>query len=430
MMNRVEGILEQGVNQSLSEAPSQETSLSNGNGPPGLTLVDILLQLAGRKWLIAKTTGAFFFIGVILSFLLPVRYTAVTKITQPRQTPSAASFFNPQTGIATLADLGGSGGLLFKDPNALYIGLLQSTFIQDSIINEFGLLAEYHAKDMSIARKKLRSNTSIASERSTLIAISVTDYNKNRAADIANAYVDQLRILSKTISVTDASRRRVLFENQLKIHKQALSAAEVAFRNIQQSKGVIQLDTQANTLVSMLAGLQAKIAAKEVELQALRSYSTEQNSVVQVEERELAAIKEEASQLEKQSGSSGISDLSLKQIPKTGMDYIRAQRNLQYQQSLVDLLRKQCEAARLDEEKDAIVIQIVESAVPPDRKSAPNRRMLMILCTFIGLATGCILALLARWKDLFLSTPEGAEAYLRLKCAFIGNEPQRLIVTR
>ncbi len=388
--------------------------------PIRFTLIEILVQLLRRKWLIVKVTGVFVLFGVCLSLVLPTRYTAVTEIMPPKQTQSAAALFlNGPAGMGALADLGGSGGL-FRDANAIYIGLLESRPVVDSIINKFDLVKEYHADRMSTARKKLQDNTNIASERSTLVSISVTDRDKNRAAEIANAYVDELRVLSKSISVTEASRRRVFFEDQLNTQKEALIAAEADFQGVQQNKGLVRLDVQANIILSRIANLRSEIAAKEVDLQALQSFGTEENPEVHVAERELAALKDEAAQLEQHSGSGSDSDMGLKDVPKAGLDYIRAQRELLYQQSLFDLLLKQYEAARLDEAKDATVIQVVEPAIVPDRRSSPKRAQTVVLCMFVGFVFGCILALFLHWKTLMLSDPQGVNALRSLKHAIIG----------
>lgn len=383
-------------------------------------LIEILVELLRRKWLIAKVTGAFILFGICLSLILPTRYTAVTEIMPPRQTPSSAALFlNSAAGMGALADLGGTGGL-FRDANAIYIGLLQSRPVVDSIINKFDLNKVYRTNRLSDARKVLQQNTSIASERSTLLSISVTDRDKNRAADIANAFVDELRVLSNSISITEASRRRVFFEDQLKTQKESLITAEADFQKVQQNKGLVRLDVQANLILSRLATLRSEIAAKEVDLQALQSFGTEENPAVRVAERELSAMREEAAQLEQHSDSSGSSDLGLKDVPKAGLDYIRAQRELAYQQSLFDLLLKQYEAARLDESKDAAVIQVVEPAIAPDRRTSPKRTMIVILCAFLGFVSGIILVLFLHWRTLMLSDPESASAIRNLKNAFVG----------
>jgi tyrosine-protein kinase Etk/Wzc len=357
---------------------------------PVHSLIELLTQLARRKWLILKITGAGILIGLVLCFALPVRYTAVTTIMPPKETQSAASLLTSQLAGGSLAEMAGGG--LLKDSNAIYIGLLKSRPIADAIINRFDLRAVYHAKDMTAARKKLESNTEVVSEKSTLISISVTDRDKARAADISNAYTEQLRILSKTISVTEASRRRLFFEEQLKSEKEALTAAEVAFQQVQQNKGLVRLDAQASVVIGGLAAMRAQISAKQVELQALRSYSTEQNPEVQLVERELATMQGEAARMEQHGQPGGESNSGLKDLSGAGLDFVRAQREMQYQQAFYDLLLKQYEAARLDEAKEAAIIQVVEPAIAPERKSAPKRTLLVVFATVAGFYLGCFVA--------------------------------------
>jgi tyrosine-protein kinase Etk/Wzc len=364
-------------------APGQPAGSEENGATFGLNAIETLTQFAGRKGLISIVTGAAMLLGLLVSFALPNQYTSVTKIMPPKQTQSTASFLNSQMGGGALADMAG-GGLSFKDPNAIYIGLLKSRPIADAIVAKFDLAKVYRAGDMTDARKRLESQTRVVSEKSGLVSISVTDEDRNRAAAIANSYTQELRILTKTISVTEASKRRLFFEDQLKDAKEKLIGAEASFEQIQQSKGLVHLDAQAGVIVGSLAGVRGEIGAKQVELQAMRSYSTEHNPDVQLAERELSAMQGEAAQLERNSGSSEFSDLGLKDVPKAGLDYIRAQRELQYTQAFFDLLLKQYEAARLDEAKEAAVIQVVEWAISADRKSSPHRATITLAFTLLG----------------------------------------------
>ena len=405
----------------LQETPDQEVSAQAREH----AMIDALTQLALHKGLIAKVVAISVLIGLVLCFALPVRYTAVTMIMPPKQTQSTTSFLNAQLG--SLADAAGGAGGLLKDPNAIYIGLLKSRPVADAIITGFDLRGVYRAKDMTAARKELKDSTEIASEKSTLISISVTDGDKNRAAAIANAYAEQLRVLSKTISFTEASRRRLFFEEQVKNQKEVLIAAEVAFQHVQQSKGLVQLDAQANVIIGSLARVRGEIAAKEVELQALRSYSTEHNSDVQLAERELSTMQGEAAQLEQSSQPTGSSDMGLKDVPSAGLEYIRAARELQYQQAFFDTLLRQYEAARLDEAKEAATIQVVEPAIEPDRKSAPKRWAILLASLLIGLFLGYSLARILDGIEAQQSDPSGAEALRRLFRALARNKPAAAI---
>jgi uncharacterized protein involved in exopolysaccharide biosynthesis len=386
---------------SLSEAPSDGYEIS---------LIDVLTQLAYRKWLIAEVTGIAVLAGVALALVQPVRYTATTKILPPQQTQSAASMMIGQltgAGGGSLAAMAG-GGLGLKNPNDIYVGLLNSRPVADAIIQKFDLAKVYHAKDMTKAREKLADYTEVTSEKNGFIAVSVTDKDKKRVAEMANAYTDQLRILTQTLAVTEASQRRLFYEEQLKQAKGALVAAELAFQQVQQQKGLVQLDAQAKAMIESLAALRAQVAAKQVEVQALRSYSTEQNPDVQLAERELTSLQAEETSLEQRNHVPGIAGLGLGNVPAAGLEYLRAAHELQYQQALFDMLMKQYDAAKMDEAKEAAIIQVVAPAIEPDHKSSPHRALIVLLFTIVGFFAGCILALFLWWKELVQSDPATA----------------------
>ena len=313
------------------------SSLETPNDGHEVSLIEVLTQLAYRKGLIAKVTGIAMVAGLILAFVLPVRYTATVKIMTPQQTQSSAALMmmNQLTSMSggSLAALAG-GGLGLKNPNDTYIGLLTSRPIADAIIQKFSLAKEYHARDMTKARKKLAGYTEVTSEKNGFIAVSVTDRDKSRAAAMANTYTDQLRILTKTLAVTEASQRRLFYEEQLKQAKEALVAAALAFQQVQQQKGLIQLDAQAKAMIESLTALRAQVAAKQVEVQALRSYSTEQNPDVQLAEKELTSLQAEETRLEQSNHVPGIAGLGLGNVPAAGLEYLRAAHELQYQQAL------------------------------------------------------------------------------------------------
>ena len=401
---------------SLSETPSNDYEVS---------LIDVLTQLAYRKWLIAKVTGLAALVGVVLCFVLPVRYTATTKIMPPQQTQSTASMLMMNQlsggGGSSLAALAG-GGFGMKNPNDIYIGLLTSRTIADAIIQKFSLAAIYHSNDMTAARKELAGNTVVTSGKNGFISVSVTDKDKKRVAEMANAYTDQLRVLTQTLAVTEASQRRLFYEEQLKQAKEALVAAELAFQQVQQQNGLVQLDAQAKAMIESLSVLRAQVAAKQVEVQALRSYSTEQNPDVQLAEKELASLQAEESRLERSNHSPGIAGLGLGNVPAAGLEYLRASHELQYQQALFDMLMKQYDAAKLDESKDAAIIQVVEPAIEPDRKSSPKRAIILVLSLFVGLFAGCILALFLWWKELVQTDPVAVRRFQELGYALSGRK--------
>jgi uncharacterized protein involved in exopolysaccharide biosynthesis len=387
------------TNQTVA-AQDGNLSLDTSSEESDVILIDILTQFAYRKWLIAKATCVAMLAGVILSLVLPVRYTAVTKIMPPQQNQSAASMVMNQltsTGGGSLAALAG-GGLGLKSPNDIYIGMLTSRPVADAIIQKFGLAKVYRAKDMTQAREQLASHTKVTSEKNGFIAISVTDSDKKRVAEMANAYTDQLRILTQTLAVTEASQRRLFYEEQLKQAREALVAAELAFQQVQQQKGLVQLDAQAKAMIEGITALRAQVAAKQVEVQALRSYSTEQNPEVQLAEKQLMSLQAEESRMEQSNHAPGIAGLGLGNVPAAALEYLRAAHELAYRQTLFDMLMKQYDAARLDEAKEAAIIQVVEPAIEPDHRSPQNRILIILIASFLGCFTGCFLVMVI-WRN-------------------------------
>jgi tyrosine-protein kinase Etk/Wzc len=387
-----------------------------------VTLLEVLTQLARRKWLIAKVTAIAVVIGVVTSIVLPVRYKAVTKLMPPQQAPSSASLLMNQltsSGAGSLAAMAG-GGLTLRNPNDIYVGLLNSRPIADAIIQRFGLEAIYHSKNMTDARKTLARNTQIDSEKGGFIVVSVTDKDKKRVAYVANAYTDQLRILTQSLAVAEASQRRLFYEERLKQAKDALIAAELGLQQVEQNRGLVQPDAQAKAMIEGLATLRAHVAAKEVELEALRSYSTDHNPEVELAERELSSLQGETARLEQRNHSSGFRDMGLADVPGAGLEYLRAEHELKYRQAMFDLLIKQYDAARLDEAKNAAVIQAFEPAIEPDRRSSPQRVLIVMFFTAAGLLGGCLSVPLLCWKEYAQSDPEFVNGIKKLKDAVTG----------
>jgi tyrosine-protein kinase Etk/Wzc len=404
-----------------SGATSETASISEKvNSVDEVTLLEFLIQLALRKWLILGMTSAAALIGVAISLVLPVRYTAMTKIMPPQQAQSAAALMMNQlaatSGTSPLAAMAGAG-LGLKNPNDIYVGMLNSRPVADAIIQKFNLKADYHSRDMTAARKKLANYTTVTAEKSGFILVSVSDKDKKRVADMANAYVDELRALTRHLAVTEASRRRLYYEEELKDAKESLITAETTFQQVQQNKGLVALDAQAKAMIESLTALRAKAAAKQVELQALRSYATDRNPEVEITQRELTSIQDEISRLEARSHTSNLPDLGLEDVPGAGLEYLRAEHDVKYRQALFDLLIRQYDGARLDESKESTIIQVVEPAIEPDRKSSPKRMLIVLVAALLGFFIGCVAALILWWTKCAQSDRNLAAQLRELKFA-------------
>ena len=361
-----------------------------------LTFLDILLIVTQRKKLVGLVTAGCTVLALILAFALPQEYTATVIILPPQGSSSMSSMLASQLSGMNSAMGGVAGSMLgMKNINDMYVSMLKSRSVEDAVIQRYELQQVYKKKYLADTRKALEKHAKIdGSTKDGLIRLNFDDRDPNRAAEIANGYVDQFRNLSQHLAITEASQRRVVFENQLAKTKTDLENADEALKRTQLSTGMVQVDGQARAMIDSAAHLRAQIVAKEVQIQAMRSYAGDENPALTQAQTELDGLR---AQFNKMVGAKGGSadDVFLPkgQVPEAGLEYVRRLRDVKYYEAIFDILAKQLELAKLDEAREGAFIQIVDPAVPPEQKSFPKRGLLVISGLAGGLTLGIMLAL-------------------------------------
>ena len=289
-------------------------------------------------------------------------------------------------GMAALA----GGGLGIKNPNDRYVAMFKSRTVEDAMVRRFGLMQEYHKRYLSDARKDFEGHATVdGSGKDGLIHISVEDHDANRASELANGYVDQFRDLSQHLAMTEASQRRLFFQQELEKAKNNLANAEVSLEQTELKTGVIQPDSQERALIESAASLRAQITAREVQIQGMQTYATGENSELIQAQQELAGLRAQLAKLGGSEDTSGNEFMIPKGlVPKAGMEYVRRLRDVKYYETIFDILARQFEVAKLDEAKEGALIQVVDPAIPPDRRSFPRRGLIVIGATVLGLIIG------------------------------------------
>jgi uncharacterized protein involved in exopolysaccharide biosynthesis len=254
----------------------------------------------------------------------------------------------------------------------------------------------YDTETLVETRLALGEVTFITQGKDGIITIEVDDKDPKRAAEIANSYVKELEVLNDALALTEASQRRLFFEKQLRQAKENLASAEVELKKTQEKTGLIKLDDQGRAIIEAVAQLKAQVSAKEVYVGAMRSFATERNPELIRAQEELAALRIQLRKMERDKvAGDGEILLPTGRVPEAGLEYVRSLRDVKYYETLFDLVAKQYELARLDEAKEASVIQVVDAAVPPDRKSKPKRALIVLLAAMLaGLI--CVIGVLAK----------------------------------
>lgn len=384
-----------------------------------ISLLDFLIVLAERKRLILWITTGFALVAVIVALLLPKQYTATVTLLPPQQNSSLSAQLAAQLGsVGGMAALAAGSGSLLKNPNDMYVAMLRSRTVEDAMVQHFGLMQEYRQNYMSGARKAFEAHATVdGGGKDGLIHISVEDKDPRRAADLANGYVDQYRNLSAHLAITEAGQRRVFFEQQLQEANQNLANAEEALKATEQKTGLIQLDSQARALIESAAALRAQITAKEVQIQGMQTYATGENAQLVQAEQELVGLRAQQAKL---GGSSDNPDgiiVPKGQMTEAGMEYVRRLRDVKYYETIFEVLARQFELAKLDEAKEGALIQVVDPAIPPDRKSAPRRALIVIGAAFLGFLLGSFISLLQAALERVRRDPELASKLTLLRHA-------------
>jgi len=367
-----------------------------------ISLLDIALFLAENWKTLVIVPLAAGLVALGISYLIPPSYTAVTRILPPVQQQSTSAALAAQLGA--LAGLAGPAAGL-RNPADQYVALLKSRSVYDAMVQRFNLKDLYQVGYLDDARKQLEQRTNVsAGVKDGLISIQVEDHDPRRAAEMANAFVEELRNLSKTLAITEAAQRRLFFEQQLRQAKDNLTKSEIAL----QASGVssVALRTVPHSALESLARLKAQITAQEIRLESMRTFMTDTNPEFRVAVRELAALRDELSKAEQ--------SRPVKSLDK-GAEYITKYRDFKYHETLFELMAKQYELARLDEAREGAVIQVVDAAQPPERKSKPKKALIAVVTTLaIFLATLLVVLVRQAFRNI-AGQPESTEKVGRLR---------------
>jgi uncharacterized protein involved in exopolysaccharide biosynthesis len=352
--------------------------------------LDILIGMARHKRFILRFTLGAAVVAAVIALLIPNRYTATTIVLPPAQSSISSSILG-QLGSSPLAAYAGAA-IGIKSSGDMYVSLFRSRTVEDALIQRFGLMARYRKKTMVDTRLAFeKRSTATFGAKDGLVRITVEDYDPKLAADIANTYVEEFRKLTSSLAVTEAAQRRLFFQQQLLEAREKLTAAEEAMKNTEQSTGVLQIDSQAKSLIETAAVLRGQVVAKEVQIQGMRSFATEDNPDLVLARQQLAALQAQLSKLAG-AGQSSDSDLLVPRgrVPEAGMEYLRKLRDVKYYETITEIIAKQFEVAQLDEARQGAITQVADVAVPPDKKSFPPRTVIVVLVTLLAFFASCV----------------------------------------
>ncbi len=370
----------------MTDKPEQQESRHETGGE--IWILDLLVALASRKKLLALFPLLVACITAGYSLTLPNIYTASTTILPPQQGGGGTSALLAQLAGGIASGIGGS----LKSPSDIYTVMLRSRTISDKVIGRFDLISYYNKSILAEARSRFEEVRRVTVGRESVIIVEVDDTDPKHAADLANGLVDELYKINRSLAITEAAQRRLFFEQQLKQAKDNLTNAEIAARQQLVQGGVVKVDDQGRSMIATTSQWRGKISAQEVQISAMRSFSSDNNPALILAQKELAAMQEALARLE--------GGVPKGPVPTArGMDSLRVLRDIKYYETLYELIAKQYEAARIDESKDSSLIQVLDTAVEPEIKTRPKRAVMVMISALVAFFA----AVLWVWAMLLLN---------------------------
>lgn len=374
-----------------------------------INLLQLLLVIVRRKMLIIKVCTVVMALSVCISLTLKNIYTATAKYYPPQKETPIGNLASLIAQAGPLASLGGLGG-----PGDLYLAITKSRTVADAVVKSLGLQKTADGKILSVeqARDSTMSAVKVEVGKDGIITITANSRDPQKAAQLANAFVDETIKRSVQLYLTKAGSERHFLERRLEASKVDLKNAESELKIFQEKHKTIKADAQASVAIEGVARIRAEIVSKEVQLATLRNSMTDESSEVKALQAGITRLK---SQMGTMTGSGGGDTI----IPATGnlpglaVEYLRKLRDVKIQEAIFEQLSKQYELAKINETKDSSSVQIIDEAVPPTKKSKPKRSLMVLLSTAIAFMGSIVFIFFQEYFSKMSS--EDAEAIREIK---------------
>jgi tyrosine-protein kinase Etk/Wzc len=363
-----------------------------------IDLLDYVVVLARHKRFVVRFIGASIVLGAIILFLIVPRwYKSTAVVVPPRQKSMLSMMSSLKSSTSSLRALGIG---VQNDDIQQYQVILNSRRIKEEVINKFDLMKVYDLETMEKTIKELEDNVSIAlGKEDAAVEINVYDTSPQRAADIANYYVDMLNKIYLEISISEATSNRKFLEDRYNKNIKDLENAENQYKKFQEKYGVYSVTDQVKSAIEVAAKLQSQIVLKEVELGIIDRTTTAENENRKIVKIELEELKRQMKNMKfgPPAKDSGIQIFApFEKTPEIGMQYLNFYRDMEIQGKILEILVPLYEQAKIEEQRNIPTVLSLDHAVPAIKASKPKRLVILLIITLASI----ILAFLsAVWKE-------------------------------
>ncbi|MEW6741398.1 MAG: GNVR domain-containing protein [Planctomycetota bacterium] len=350
------------------------------NGGGGGLFDHLTLLWRRRRLLFGCAMGAGL-ASVAVALYLPKTYAATAQLLPARSSQNPLDVLLGQA--ATTASLANQAlGLESKDQ--VYLGLLKTRRAMESVAQRFDLQRIYEAEDLDQTIEMLRAVARFEISRDDLLLVTVIDRDPERAAAMANAFVNELQVLTRALDFGKAGHEKRFLGAQLAACGERLRGAEERLKSFKEAYKTIELEAQARAAIEALARLYGTLQAEQVHFEQLALSRKELDPLVLQSLAAQRELRQQIDELESDRATGTSVLIPVGAMPDLVLQYQRLYRDMKVEETVYELLQQQLVLAGIREERDAMELQVVEAAVPPLRKYGPPRKLIVLAGTLLG----------------------------------------------
>jgi capsule polysaccharide export protein KpsE/RkpR len=355
-----------------------------------------------HKKLMAKVTVGSMLLAMVISlFVLDKTFESTAALVPPLESEGLGL-----SGILSAA--GGLGGAAQNmglslpgapaTPTDLFMAMLKSRVIADAVIKKFNLQAVYDIDTMVKTRKALTAATSITLSREKVLKVTVEDTDPQRAADMANFYLEELDRFNQMLNVDKAGNKRQFVESQMEKTRTKMVEIEEAIKEFQTKHKTVAMEEQSKAMVGAVAAVQSQLMSQIVQLQVMQTYlSPEHPEILRIRSsvdelrKQLTALevgdgekRTKIGKIDRHAMAGAQSQPAIVDVPTLALEYGRMVRELKVQEALYTLMTTELEQTRYSEARNTPTVQVLDPAVPADFKSSPITSLNMVVGGILG----------------------------------------------
>jgi capsule polysaccharide export protein KpsE/RkpR len=339
-------------------------------------LLDLIVILVKRKFilfftLIITLAGSY----SAIYYFVDEKFESTATII-PSETSSLGGISSMMKGISGAAL--GLGNVGAKNQIELYNTIIYSRSLLESILDTFQLMKFHKSESREKAILSLKESIITTNNEDISFDIKVRESSPKLAANIVNFIVSHLNRTVINLNIRKSKENREFIQKRYDEVVLNLQAAQDSMVRYQKRTGVIEPEVQMSATVKAIIDLETELAQKEIELEVIQNQVGMGSPQTQPLQTAVTKIKERLGKLKIGKEGSGLT-LSIKKLPEDIAGYLSHYRNVEINQKLLEFVLPMYEQAKFEEQKEIPVIQIIDNAIPSEKKVWPPRSLFAIL---------------------------------------------------